>query len=73
MSGEDTESVQAKCEISGHVHSKSGAMLSGAKVTCDGIETFTLADGFYIFKEILSGTFKVSANLQGFQSGERED
>lgn len=72
MTGEETEGVQAKCELSGHVHSKSGAMLSGAKVACDGFETITLADGFYIFKGMISGTFEVSANLQSFQPGKKE-
>ena len=68
MSGGNVESVQGKSGISGHVYSKSGALLNGAKVTCEDFETLTLADGFYIFDKLRLGTYEIKVSLKGFQS-----
>ncbi|MEM2922309.1 MAG: carboxypeptidase-like regulatory domain-containing protein [Candidatus Bathyarchaeia archaeon] len=61
-------SQKTKTRISGHVYSLGGATLKGAKVVCNGVETTTLADGFYVITGITPGTYVVRVSLQGFQS-----
>lgn len=64
MAGEKNE----KSKISGRVFSEGGAILNGAKVTCDSFETLTLADGLYVFDGLSSGEYGVKVSLQGFRS-----
>lgn len=64
----EISSEQHKSKISGHVFSNNGAVLNGAKITCNGLETWALADGFYTFDDLPLGTFEVRVSLQGFQS-----
>ncbi len=54
-------------KISGYVYSREGTTLKGAKVTCSGNETTTLANGFFAFTNIPDGTHKVEVRLQGFK------
>lgn len=70
MTGKKIEDISAKSEKSlvGHIYSKSGAILNGAKVMCNGFETLTLADGLYLFDDLPSGTYEVTVSLKGFQS-----
>ena len=66
------EDDSAKSKLSGHIYSKSGALLNGARIMCDGFETLTLADGFYVFDDLPTRTFEVRVNLKGFQSESRK-
>jgi uncharacterized membrane protein len=70
---EDTLSTETNqgATVSGRVHSHSGALLNGAKVTCSEFETLTLADGYYSFNHLNAGTFEVTVNLQGYQPGSK--
>ena len=72
MSGEKSASPSvATSKISGHVYSVDGAVLNSAKVACDGMETKTLADGFFVFDGLTAGTYDVKVSLQGFKSTSR--
>ena len=68
MSEIKTENLPGNYKISGHVYSKKGAVLNGAKVTCGEFKTLTLADGLYVFDKLPSGSFEVKVSLKGFQS-----
>jgi hypothetical protein len=54
--------------IQGHLYSKKGAILNGAKVSCNDRETLSLADGFYSFKDLPPGRYDVQVDLKGYQS-----
>jgi len=43
-------------------------MLQAARVSCQGKETKTLADGSYVLRDLQSGKHKVAASLEGFKS-----
>lgn len=58
----------ATSKISGHTYSSDGASLKGAKVACNGMETRTLADGFFVLGGLAPGTYEVTVSLQGFKS-----
>ncbi len=60
--------VTSTSTIQGHLYSKEGAVLHGAKVTCNNQESSSLADGYYAFKDLPPGLYRVSVNLEGFQS-----
>lgn len=65
------ESTIQMPQISGKVTSVSGVPLNGVKITCEGIETRTLADGYYTLDGLtthVSQTHKVTASLQGYES-----
>lgn len=69
MSAENTASLTVvKSELAGCVYSQDGTPLRGAKVACSGMETITLFDGSFIFRDLKPGTYQVRASLQGFQS-----
>ena len=55
-------------KVSGRVHSEKGAMLQDAKITCKGIETRTLADGFFTLNNLPLGSHEIKASLQGFKT-----
>lgn len=55
-------------KISGHVYSTDGSGLKSAKVTCNEMETRTLADGFFVFNNLAPGTYEVAASLQSFKT-----
>lgn len=63
----EDSSVKPRSKISGHVFSKNGAILNGAKITCDGFETAALADGYYTFDNLPSGNYEVKVILEGFR------
>lgn len=67
MNSEKLTSHSMSTKISGCVRSTDGAMLQGAKVECHGMETRTLADGSFVFREISPGRQKVKVSLQGFK------
>ena len=72
MSGEKSvNSSVATSKISGHVYSVDGAMLNSAKVACYGMETKTLADGFFVLDGLTAGTYDVGVSLQGFKPTSR--
>jgi len=54
-------------KISGHVYSKSGTIIHGAKVRCNEQITHTLADGYYFFNDLGPSIFELSVTIQGFQ------
>ncbi|UCE15911.1 MAG: carboxypeptidase regulatory-like domain-containing protein [Candidatus Bathyarchaeota archaeon] len=58
----------AMSRISGHIYFADGAMIKSAKVSCDGIETRTLADGSFVLDDLTTGTHEVTVSLQGFKS-----
>jgi hypothetical protein len=60
--------VPAKFTIHGHLYSKEGALLNGAKVSCIDHETLSLADGFYVLEDLPLGRYEVHVVLTGFQS-----
>ena len=68
MSTKKADDVSSKSQIHGHLYSKENALLNGAKVSCNELETVTLADGFYVFDNLPSGNYRVVAELKGFQS-----
>jgi len=55
-------------KISGIISSSDGAMIKSAKVACAGMETRTLADGFFVLDGLATGTHEVTVSLQGFKS-----
>jgi hypothetical protein len=55
-------------KISGNVASPDGAMIKSARVACAGMETRTLADGFFVLDGLATGTHEVTVSLQGFKS-----
>ncbi|NWG10990.1 carboxypeptidase regulatory-like domain-containing protein [Candidatus Bathyarchaeota archaeon] len=65
------EKTVIKSKISGHVLSTSGAMLRGVRVTCNGTETKTLADGFFVLGGLHPGTYEVTVSLQRFKSASK--
>ena len=62
-----TQGLKAS-KVSGRVHSEKGAMLQDAKITCKGIETRTLADGFFTLNNLPPGSHEIKASLQGFKT-----
>ena len=68
MSEKKAVAVSAKSTLHGHLNSKEGALLNGAKVSCNNRETLSLADGFYAFDDLPPGRYEVRVNLKGFQS-----
>jgi len=58
--------------IFGRVFSTDGAMLQGVRVSCQGKETRTLADGTFVFKDLPPGSYKVVVNLEGFESESKD-
>lgn len=68
MSEKKAVAVSAKSTIHGHLNSKEGALLNGAKVSCSDRETLSLADGFYAFYDLPPGRYEVRVDLTGFQS-----
>ena len=54
--------------ISGDVKSVDGKILSGARVSCNGVETKTLADGTFTIDNLEPGTYDLSFSLQGYES-----
>ncbi len=55
-------------KVSGHVCSEKGAMLQDARITCGGIETRTLADGFFTLNNLPAGSYEIKASLQRFKT-----
>jgi len=54
--------------ISGDVKSVNGALLSNARVSCNDVETRTLADGTFSISDLEVGTYDVTISLQGHES-----
>ena len=54
--------------ISGDVKTVDGILLSNAKVTCNDVETTTLADGTFTIANLEPGTYEISISLQGHKS-----
>lgn len=54
--------------IIGHIYDKEGHMLGGAKVICNGKSTVALFDGSFRFEKLVSGKYRITASLGGFQS-----
>jgi len=68
MSENEAIAVSAGSTIHGHLYSTEGAILNGAKVSCNDRETLSLADGFYAFKDLPPGRHEVQVDLEGFES-----
>ena len=68
MSENEAVTVSATSTIQGHLYSTEGAILNGAKVSCNDRETLSLADGFYSFKDMPQGRYEVQVDLKGYQS-----
>jgi len=68
MSKNENNVMAMSSTIQGHLYSKEGAILHGAKVTCNNQERSSLADGYYVFKDLPPGPYRVSVDLEGFQS-----
>jgi hypothetical protein len=66
-----TEPDQNPSTISGHVYSRSGALLHGATILCDPIRTVSLADGGYVLDGLLPGTYEVDVALHGYDRERR--
>lgn len=54
--------------ISGDVKSVDGIILSGARVSCKGVETKTLADGTFAIANLEPGTYDITVSLQCHES-----
>ena len=54
--------------ISGDVKTVDGILLSNAKVTCNDVETTTLADGTFALANLEPGTYDITVSLQGHES-----
>ena len=54
--------------ISGDVKSVNGVLLSNARVSCNDIETRTLADGTFTIANLETGTYDITISLQGHES-----
>ena len=54
--------------ISGNVKSVDGILLSNARVSCNDLETTTLADGTFALANLESGTYDITVSLQGHES-----
>jgi hypothetical protein len=68
MSKTEADVVATTSTIQGHLYSEEGAILNGAKVSCNSRESMSLADGFYAFKDLPPGQYAVHVDLEGFQS-----
>jgi hypothetical protein len=55
-------------KIFGHVYSADGSGLKSGKVFCGKLETRTLADGLFVFNNLIPGRYEVIASLQGFRT-----
>ena len=54
--------------ISGDVKTIDGILLSNAKVSCNEVETTTLADGTFAIANLEPGTYDITISLQGHKS-----
>ena len=54
--------------ISGNVKSVDGILLSNARVSCNDVETTTLADGTFALANLEPGTYDITVSLQGHES-----
>ena len=54
--------------ISGDVKTIDGILLSNAKVSCNEVETTTLADGTFAIANLEPGTYDITISLQGHES-----
>ena len=54
--------------VTGHVVDSTGAALSGASVSADGLNTVTAADGSYTLSNLPAGAATIMASLTGFSS-----
>ncbi len=72
MDNENFNLSQKPSIIRGQVRSADGRMLHGAVVVCQGRETRTLADGTFVFNDLPSATYRLSASLEGFESATKE-
>ena len=68
MSENEAFAVSETSKIQGYLYSEEGAILNGAKVSCNDRETLSLADGFYSFKDLFPGRYDVRVDLEGYQS-----
>ena len=54
--------------ISGVVKSIDNIILSNARVSCNGVETRTLADGTFTINDLKPGTYDITIDLQGYDA-----
>ena len=54
--------------ISGNVKSVDGILLSNARVSCNDVETTTLADGTFALANLEPGTYDITVSIQGHES-----
>lgn len=54
--------------ISGDVKSVDGILLSNARVSCNEVETRTLADGTFAITNLEPGTYDITVSFQGHES-----
>ena len=55
-------------EIKGRVFDEKRRPIGGVSVACDGLETLTLFDGTFEFKDLTEGPHSLEACLEGYQS-----
>jgi hypothetical protein len=68
MDTEETKKQSPRSGISGDVMSVDGITLSSVRVTCNGVETKTLADGTFAIGNLEPGTYDVTVSLQGYET-----
>lgn len=71
MTEQATEPDLKPSTISGHVYSRSGALLHGATIICASIRTVSLADGRYVLDGLTPGDHELDVSLQGYDRERR--
>jgi len=66
------DSSNRKAVIRGKVFDETGKPWGGVSVSCGYMETLTLFDGSYSFKELPQGTYEVAASLEGYNTDSKK-
>ena len=68
MDSKEEKTQSLSSGISGVVKSIDDIILSNARVSCDGMETKTLADGTFTISNLKPGTHNITIKLQGYNT-----